>query len=116
MRYRVTNEAHRLPKHEDYILVDDSARRGKEEPGDGDVEDRDGANERVRPDETHLGLMFAGMCMYGFNGLLRCLRSSCCAPRLWDPDCLFGTLVGLIGDCACLRLTCSLKRRGMRTK
>ena len=85
MRYRVTNEAHRLPKHEDYILVDDSARRGKEEPGDGDVEDRDGANERVRPDETHLGLMFAGTCVYGFNGLLRCLRSSCCAPRLLGP-------------------------------
>ena len=54
----MTNEAHRLPKHEDYILVDNSAWRGEEEPGNGDVEDRDGANERVRPDETHLGLMF----------------------------------------------------------
>ena len=63
MRYCVTNEAHRLPKHEDYILVNNSARRGKEEPGDGDVEDRDGAYERVRSNETHLDLMFAGMCM-----------------------------------------------------
>ena len=53
----ITNEAHRLPKHEDYILIDDSARRGEEKPGDGDVEDRDGANEGVRPDETHLGVM-----------------------------------------------------------
>lgn len=59
----VTNEAHRLSKHEDYILVDDSARRGEEEPGDGDVEDGDGANERVGSDETHLVVMFVRECV-----------------------------------------------------
>lgn len=103
----MTDEAHRLPKHEDYILVDDSARRGEEEPGDGDVEDRDGANERVRPDETHLDLGFVRMYVsVQFNG---CVAYVACVVLLdfWDPDCLFGTLFGLIGDCACQRLTCS---------
>jgi hypothetical protein len=92
MRYNVTDEAHRLPKHKDYILVDDSEWCGEEEPGDGDVEDRDGANERVRADETHLGLGVAVMCEL-FR--LRCLRSLCLwSLDFWDPDCL-------IGDCVC---------------
>jgi hypothetical protein len=80
----MTYEAHRLPKHEDYILVDDSEWCGEEEPGDGDVENGDGANERVRPDETHLGLRVAVMCMCELFGCvaLRCLRSLC----LWSLD------------------------------
>lgn len=49
-----SHEAHRLSQHEDDILVDDLARRGKEEPGGGDVKERDGANDRVRGDDTHL--------------------------------------------------------------
>lgn len=83
MRYSVTNEAHRLPKHEDYILVDDPARRGEEEPGDGNVEDRDGANERVRPDETHLEVRFVRECVR--VSWLRCLRSLCCCSGLLGP-------------------------------
>lgn len=58
-----TNEAHRLSKHEDYVLVDHFAWRGEEEKGGGDVEHRDGANERVRPDETHFDEE-GRMCMY----------------------------------------------------
>ena len=44
--------------------------------------------------------------MCGFNG---CVAYVACvlSGLLGDPDCLFGKLVGLIGDCACLRLTCS---------
>jgi hypothetical protein len=51
-----TNEAHRLSEHVDYILVDELAGRREEEICGGDVEYRDGSNERVRPDETHFGL------------------------------------------------------------
>ena len=91
----ITNEAHRLSEHEDYILVNDSARRGEEEPGDGDVEDRDGANERVGADETHFELMFVRLYMSKSLVALLVL----CSLDFWDPGCLFGKLVGLIGDC-----------------
>lgn len=98
MGYCVTHEAHRLSKHEDYILVDDSARCGEEEPGDGDVEDGDGANERVRPDETHLGLMVVRLCMGELFGCVAYV-AHVVSVDFWDPDCPFGKLVGLIGDC-----------------
>jgi hypothetical protein len=77
MGYCVTNEAHRLPKHEDYILVDDSEWCGEEEPGDGDVEDGDGANERVRSDETHLGLISEGMYMCEMFGCVAYVACVC---------------------------------------
>jgi hypothetical protein len=67
MGYCVTNEAHRLPKHEDYILVDDSEWCGEEEPGDGDV----------RSDETHLGLISEGMYMCEMFGCVAYVACVC---------------------------------------
>lgn len=49
-----TYQAHSLAQNEDKCLVSDGARRCDEEEANGNVEERDGANDSICVDESHL--------------------------------------------------------------